>query len=173
MGIGHAVLRHAHPPPDITWQAAISSSIEAGATGGVILALPIALLLYILIFPNPHSSVSPEDFFEDDDAGATGLERLYKYFGYVVGVSLAVCMGAIAGPLGVTCLSPSLKQGQGTATAMLSTGSAALAGFVGGVLLSGCILGFSAIGFMAWAAWLRNKPRNYRELPRSFKHRAA
>src|SRR6267378_1319036 len=43
--IGHACLRGVHPSPDSIFRAPTLSSVEAGATGGVILSLPLALLL--------------------------------------------------------------------------------------------------------------------------------
>lgn len=147
---GHAILRQNHRSPTSIYHAPISSSIEAGATGGAILSLPIALILYLLISPSRQSSVPP-DFFEDDDSATTGSTRWMMYIGYLASSVFLVGIGAIAGPLGVACLSSSISD----AKKILSTGAAAAAGSLGGAVLSIGILLLGVLSTLVWRFWMR------------------
>ncbi|KAJ7184228.1 hypothetical protein C8R46DRAFT_1063347, partial [Mycena filopes] len=66
LACGHVVLRASHPA--LYAPVPLISSVRAAAVGGAILALPLAVLLYLLYFP---TKPAPEDFF-DDDEGALG-----------------------------------------------------------------------------------------------------
>ncbi|KAF8804179.1 hypothetical protein BYT27DRAFT_7069054, partial [Phlegmacium glaucopus] len=147
---GHAILRQIQKSSTSIYYAPILSSIEAGATGGIILSLPTILLLYLLIYPKKQPSV-PEDFFDDDDSVTRGSARWMMYFGYIVGVLFLVGIGGIAGPLGVTCLSSDTSNAFVITKRMLSTGSAAAAGFLGGVVLSVGILLLGVLITLLWS----------------------
>lgn len=150
---GHAILRQNHQSS--IYHEPILLSIEAGATGGAILSLPITILLYLFMFSTRNSSSVPDDFFEDDDSTTTSSAHWLRYAGYVVCVIFLVGIGGVAGPLGVTCLST-----HSTPTSkMLSTGAAALAGLLGGVILSVGILLLGLLTTLIWSFWVRqNRP---------------
>lgn len=135
MVTGHAILRAAHSSPESIYHAPIVSSLEAGATGGVILALPLALLLYLLLFPN-KSEDAPEDFFEDDGSSVMGIGQWLRLAGYVTSVFFFFIIGGLAGPLGVTCLPNNAQTTFVGEQKLLSSGAAAAAGFVGGAVLA-------------------------------------
>ncbi|CAA7269401.1 unnamed protein product [Cyclocybe aegerita] len=151
---GHAILRRSNSSPTSIYQAPLLSSVEAGATGGVILSLPLALLLYLLLFPSKPPT-APEDFFEDDDSSMLGGSRWARYSGYAVCVFVVLCVGGVAGPLGVTCLSNGETDGFVSAKKMLSTGAAASAGFVGGAVLSFAMVLLGVIGLGLWMARMK------------------
>jgi len=161
MATGHAILRQIYKSsPSSIYHTPILSSIEAGAMGGLIFSLPAAVLLCLLIFYlRPHSV--PEDFFEDDDASeTTGLARWMMYIGYLVCVFLVVGIGGIAGPLGVICLLGIFKLNAHAlviSKKVLSTGAAAAAGILGGVVLSVAILLLAVLTTMVWSLWIRRK----------------
>jgi hypothetical protein len=147
---GHVILSQIHKSSPSIYHTPILSSIEVGATGGLIFSLPVAFILYFLIFYNKNPV--PEDFFEDDSV-TTGSTRCTTYVGYLVCVIFFVGIGGIAGPLGVTCLS----SGNSNAKKMLSTGAAAAAGFLGGVVLSAGGLLLGALTILVWSHWMRRK----------------
>jgi len=153
---GHAIFRQTHASPTSIFRAPFLSSIEAGATGGVILSLPIALLLYLLLYPT-RPDTAPEDFFEDDSSSVINQARWIRYTGYTVAALLAICIGGIAGPLGVTCLSSGAADSFVGNKRLLSTGAAASAGFVGGVLLFVGCLSIGVIVLLVWSLWLRKR----------------
>ncbi|KIM44333.1 hypothetical protein M413DRAFT_379401 [Hebeloma cylindrosporum] len=155
MAVGHAILRATHPQPQSVFRAPVLSSVEAGATGGVILSLPLALLLFILLSPNPPPSNSRDDFFEDDDSTTDMQARWIRYTGYTVFVLFVFAIGGVAGPLGVTCLSSGTLDAFVDNKRMLSTGAAAAAGFLGGVILSFGTLAITVALFFAWTFWMR------------------
>ena len=154
MALGHAILRQDLKSSNSIYHAPIISSIEAGATGGVILSLPIALLLYLLIFPGRQPSV-PEDFFEDDDTVTTPSARWTMYAGYLICVFFFFGIGGVAGPLGVICLSSGTSHAFVVLKKMLSPAAAAAAGFVGGVVLSFGILLLGLLIVSLWSFWMR------------------
>ena len=152
---GHVILSQIHKSSSSSiYHIPILSSIEVGATGGVIFSLPIAFILYLLIFYNKKPV--PEDFFEDDSI-TTGSTRCTTYVGYLACALFFVGIGGIAGPLGVTCLSSGHSNALVVTKKMLSTGAAAAAGFLGGVVLSvgGLILGI--LTALVWSFWMRRK----------------
>jgi hypothetical protein len=155
MVTGHAVLRAIQSSPNSIFRAPLLSSIETGATGGVILSLPLALLLYLL-FPMKQPP-APEDFFEDDNSSILGQRRWLRYLAYIVSALLVLCVGGIAGPLGVTCLSGGALDMFIGDKKMLSTGAAASAGFLGGVLLAFGSLALCILGIVVWSFWMRNR----------------
>jgi len=154
LATGHAILRQIHKSsPSSIYHTPILSSIKAGATGGLIFSLPTLLLLYLLIFYHwPHSVA--EDFFEDDSE-TTGLARWLMYIRYLACVFLVVGIGAIAGPLGVISLSHGVLNVLVITKKMLSTGAAAAAGILGGVVLSAAILFLGALTTLVWSFWIR------------------
>lgn len=158
MVVGHAILRASkEASPGSIFHSPLLSSIEAGATGGVILALPIALLLYILLLPSKPAN-APEDFFDDDTSSMLGQAKWLRYLSYLVCPILVLGIGGFAGPLGVTCLSSgTLNMFVGTKK-MLSTGAAAAAGFVGGVLMAGGVFTVGIIAMAIWSFCIRQKP---------------
>ena len=156
MAAGHAILQVTQSHTDSVFRAPILSSVEAGATGGVILSLPLALLLFILLSPNAPPSNSRDDFFEDDDSTMDMQSRLLRYTGYTVSVIFAFAIGGIAGPLGVTCLSSGTLDAFVHNKKMLSTGAAAAAGFLGGVVLSFGTLAILVAMFFSWTFWMRH-----------------
>ncbi|KDR72807.1 hypothetical protein GALMADRAFT_142539 [Galerina marginata CBS 339.88] len=152
MVTGHAILRatQSSSSPNTIFRSPLLSSIEAGATGGVVLALPVALLLYLLLFPlSPPTA--PEDFFEDDTSSVIRGRRWVRYLGYTVSAFLLLFIGAMAAPLGVTCLSGgTLDMFVGTRK-ILSPGAAALAGLLGGVLVAFGLLALSVFAIVVWS----------------------
>ena len=156
LAVGHAILRVTHSHTDSVFHAPILSSVEAGATGGVILSLPLALLLFILLSPNAPPSNSRDDFFEDDDSTMDIQSRLLRYTGYAVCVIFSFAIGGVAGPLGVTCLSSGTLDAFVDNKKMLSTGAAAAAGFLGGVILSFGTLAVVVATFFSWTFWMRH-----------------
>ncbi|KAJ7273257.1 hypothetical protein C8J57DRAFT_1506790 [Mycena rebaudengoi] len=142
---GHAILRAAHNRAFAF--APLAASARAAAAGGAILALPLALLLYLLFFPTRPPE--PEDFFDDDDSTSGAGAALQTYGFYGACAVLGVVVGALAGPLGVICLSD-----RGAA---LSTGQAAAAGIVGGVVLCGALGVAGSMAFAFWWDFLRQK----------------
>jgi hypothetical protein len=155
IAVGHAILRVVYPHPDSVFRTPVLSSVEAGATGGVILSLPLALLLFILLSPNTPPSNSRDDFFEDDDSIRDMQARWLRYTGYAVCVIFALAIGGVAGPLGVTCLSSGTLDAFVDNKKMLSTGAAAAAGFLGGVVLSFGTLVTAVAVFFSWTFWMR------------------
>jgi hypothetical protein len=133
----------------------ILSSVEVGATGGLIFSLPVTFILYLLLFYNKKPV--PDDFF-DDDSVITGPTRCMTYVGYLACVLFFVGIGGIAGPLGVACLS-SNPNTLVIPMEILSAGAAAAAGFLGGVVLSvgGLLLGLLIV--FVWSFWMRRKNR--------------
>lgn len=143
---GHVILSQIHKSsPSSIYHTPIISSIEAGATGGAIFSLPTAFILYLLLFCNKNQV--PEDFFEDDSI-TTGPTRCTTYVGYLACVLFFVGIGGIAGPLGVTCLSS--NNSNPNSRKLLTTGAAAAAGFLGGVVLS---VGGLLLGLLTALVW--------------------
>ncbi|KAJ7756869.1 hypothetical protein DFH07DRAFT_959005 [Mycena maculata] len=130
---GHAILRAAHSSHYNV--VPLMSSVRAAAAGGAILALPLAVLLYLLLFPTKPPN--PEDFFDDDED--TG--ELLTYGTYVACAALALTLGAISGALGTVCL---------PASSMISAGQAAAAGIVGGAVLWGGLAIVAGMSFLVW-----------------------
>ena len=154
---GHAILGQIHKSSlSSIYHTPILSSVEAGATGGLIFSIPAVLLLYFFIFYNRQSSV-PEDFFEDDDSVTTGSARWMMYVGYLACILFVIGIGGIAGPLGVTCLSSDILTALVMTKKMLSVGAAAGAGFLGGVVLSAAILLLGVLATLVWSFWMRRK----------------
>lgn len=152
---GHVILSQIHNSSSSSiYHTPILSSIEAGATGGLIFSLPTAFILYLLIFYNKKPV--PEDFFEDDSI-ITGSTHCTTYIWYLACVLFFVGIGGIAGPLGVTCLSSGNSNALVITKKMLSTGAAAAAGFLGGVVLSvgGLLMGILTVS--VWSFWMRRK----------------
>jgi len=138
---GHVVLRAAHPAH--YGAVPLISSVRAAAVGGVILALPLAVLLYLLLFPTKPPD--PEDFFEDEED--TG-ELLWTYGAYALCATLVLSLGAISGALGTVCLPSSI---------MLSASEAAAAGIVGATILCGGLAVVAAFAFLVWWDYFRPK----------------
>jgi len=131
---GHSVLRVASPKH--FGAVPLISSVRAAATGGAILALPLAVLLYLLFFPT--KAPDPDDFFEDDDELG---EPMSVYVSYGLSAVLALTLGAVSGALGTVCLPDDL---------MLSSGQAAEAGILGGAIVDA---GLATVAFTAFAVW--------------------
>ncbi|KAF9058109.1 hypothetical protein BJ165DRAFT_1398252 [Panaeolus papilionaceus] len=154
MATGHGVLRSKEDLTTSVYRAPILSSVEAGATGGVILSLPLALVFYIFLYPNKPTT-APEDFFEDDTSSIISTTRIMRYIGYSLLVLCGFGIGCFAGPLGVTCLSNGseafVAQGR-----MLPPSGAAAAGLVGGIMIAFGLLALSVIGIVSWTIYLRH-----------------
>ncbi|KIK64103.1 hypothetical protein GYMLUDRAFT_40351 [Collybiopsis luxurians FD-317 M1] len=137
--VGHTILRAAgHSAYEFP---TLSSSAEAGAVGGAVLTLPIISLLFAIQqmsigLSNPHSG--PDDFFDDEsDAGTEVLWR--GLLAYILVVIIAVFVGTIAGPIGVSILKSS------SSGPLLSASQGAIAGVVGGSIFLPVIIGLCVI----------------------------
>jgi hypothetical protein len=104
--------------------------------GGSILALPLAVLLYLLLFPTKPPD--PDDFFDDDEDST----QWATYGTYAVCAALILTLGSISGALGTVCLSPSL---------MLTAAEAAAAGIVGAIIICA---GLACVALFACLIWL-------------------
>ncbi|KAF8907084.1 hypothetical protein CPB84DRAFT_1769457 [Gymnopilus junonius] len=153
---GHAFLRAIEMSPTSIYRTPLLASLEAGATGGVILALPIAFLLYLFLLSARPSS-APEDFFDDDNSSILARAAWVRYTGYIVSAVLFICIGGAAGPLGVTCLSSGDLDAFVAHKRMLSADAAAAAGLIGGVLVALGILAMCVVGAGVWTIWIRQK----------------
>ncbi|KAJ7702352.1 hypothetical protein B0H17DRAFT_1043859 [Mycena rosella] len=142
MACGHGILRAAHPAH---YRAVpLTSSVSAAAVGGAILSLPLAVLLYLLLFPTKPPD--PEDFFDDEEDGG-GL--LSTYGAYAVCSVLLLVLGAISGALGTVCLPAN----------NLSAAEAAEAGIVGGTIICGALAVVASAAFIFWGRYWRPKSR--------------
>ncbi|KAF7322540.1 hypothetical protein HMN09_00032500 [Mycena chlorophos] len=135
--VGHGVLHHT------VTTVPIHTAVAAAAVGGTILALPLALLLYLLLFPT--TPPSPEDFFDDEDVHR---EPWTTYATYALLGALVLTLGAIATPLGAVCLSAQPRLGAAQAAEM---------GIVGGVVIDAALLLAGAVGAFAL---VRKRKRN-------------
>ena len=152
---GHVILSQIYKSSSSSiYHIPILSSIEVGATGGLIFSLPVAFILYLLLFYNKKPV--PDDFF-DDDSVITGPTRCMTYVGYFVCVFFFVGIGGIAGPLGVACLSSGNSNTLVIPTEILSMGAATVAGFLGGVVLSAGGLLLGILTLLVWSFWIRQK----------------
>jgi len=141
---GHVVLRAARPGDPAHFGAVpLISSVRAAAAGGAILALPLAILLYLLLFPTRPPD--PEDFFDDEEDGNT----LSTYGAYGACAVLLFVLGAISGALGTVCLPDNL---------MLSAAEAAEAGIVGGAIVCGGLAVLALVAGIVWWDFFRPKP---------------
>jgi len=131
---GHVVLRAAHQAR--YGAVPLISSVRAAAAGGAILALPLAVLLYLLFFPTKPPD--PEDFFDDDED--TG-ETLTRYKTYAACAVLLLVLGAISGALGTVCLPDDL---------MLTAAEAAEAGVLGGAIICGTLASVALMTSIFW-----------------------
>ncbi|KAF5319179.1 hypothetical protein D9619_008766 [Psilocybe cf. subviscida] len=130
MVCGHAILRQASPAS--IYNAPITTSLEAGATGGIIIAIPFAIIIYFLLLFPTRPSTAPEDFFEDDTSSTVARQRWMHNLGICVSALFAICVGGLSGPLGVVCLSHGSLGTFVEAQRILSPSSAVAAGFLGG-----------------------------------------
>ncbi|KAJ6488625.1 hypothetical protein C8R47DRAFT_1126326 [Mycena vitilis] len=142
LACGHVVLRAAHPAR--YGAVPLISSVRAAAVGAVILSLPLAVLLYLLLFPTQQPN--PEDFFEDEEE--TG-ESFQTYGAYALCAALLIALGAICGALGTVCLPESI---------MLSAAEAASAGIVGAAITLGGVAMLAMVAFAVWWDFFRPKP---------------
>ncbi|EAU81653.2 hypothetical protein CC1G_02669 [Coprinopsis cinerea okayama7 len=155
ISVGHAVLRAAKPATSIYSRTTLTSSVQAGAVGGAILAIPILLVVYLMgLFPPGDSPESRgdtrsrgQDFFDDDsDAGLSknlcSPRRLSEYAAWLGCVLLVFGVGAVSGALGVTVLSSSNLDTFNFSgrKEFLSPGTAAMSGLVGGAIVLGSIV---------------------------------
>ncbi|KAK1216455.1 hypothetical protein PQX77_020924 [Marasmius sp. AFHP31] len=155
---GHAILKSSSSSSSSTRTAPVVSSLKSGLVGGAILALPLTIVLYLLLFPSDESdsdASSPLDFFEDDESQHNPFSSMLSAFsqirtrwrsalGYVAQALIIVFVGTAAGPLGVTCLADG-SEGQ-----FLSAGQSAAAGAIGGLVLSPAIVGLSVMSLLIW-----------------------
>ncbi|KAJ7929269.1 hypothetical protein B0H13DRAFT_943184 [Mycena leptocephala] len=138
---GHGVLRAAHSAHYVA--VPLISSVRAAAAGGAILSLPLAVLLYLLLFPTKPPD--PEDFFEDEE---DTRELWWMYSTYAVCGALVLCIGVISAALGTVCL-PSRN--------MLSSAEAAAAGIVGAAIVCGGLAVLALFAFLVWWDFFRSK----------------
>ncbi|TFK67323.1 hypothetical protein BDN72DRAFT_859246 [Pluteus cervinus] len=148
---GHAIFQRSSPAyrhPIVP----LASSARAGAVGGIILAIPLALVLYLSVNPAWLSLAKlpsllsrktawsnepqPEDFFEDDGMSEVAKETYWVWSAIVILVS--VVLGTASGPLGVTCLTP--DGGPSSVPMYLGVGHASVAGLVGAAVVFGAVL---------------------------------
>ena len=156
MVCGHAILRHSQASPTSIYNAPIITSLEAGATGGIIVAIPLGIILYfLLLFPARLSTApAPADFFEDDTSSTSARRRWMHNLGVCMSVLFAICIGGLSGPLGVTCLSHGALGAFVELRRLLSRSSAAAAGFLGGGVIGLGLFILCAgwcMGRMLWA----------------------
>ncbi|KAG7440412.1 uncharacterized protein BT62DRAFT_627146 [Guyanagaster necrorhizus] len=133
--LGWAILR-GHVP--------VRSFAEAGATGGIILALPLALAVWILLAPEKQSH--REDFFDDDEP-QTWWTRWGKFVpcGFML-----VFVGVAACPLGAVCITQQDSRN-------LEAGKAALAALIGGVVFCGGLVVIFALGLLLYSQYVRRR----------------
>ncbi|KAK7023916.1 hypothetical protein R3P38DRAFT_2954897 [Favolaschia claudopus] len=142
LACGHAALRAAHPAH--YGHVPLTSSVRAGAVGGAVLAVPLALFLYILLFPTKPPD--PEDFFDDDEDTVWPL--VLNYGTYAICAILTLLLGSISGALGTVCLPSNI---------MLSAAEAAAAGIVGASIICGGLAMVAVFAFVIWLDFLRPK----------------
>jgi len=136
--------------PDPNWHSPLAASAEAAAIGGIILAIPVALLLYVLL---STGQTTAEDFFEDEsqhfDLGL-GEKNIRRFVGFFVLAVMVMCMGGMAAPLGVTCLvQVNLKR------KVLTASKAAMSGMVGGVVLVSILIFLGFLGCFGWVGRIK------------------
>ncbi|ESK88621.1 hypothetical protein Moror_3091 [Moniliophthora roreri MCA 2997] len=153
---GHGILRSSSDSTSLTNTTPLIYSVKIGVIGGAILALPLTIVLYLLLFPTQnHSDTADEiplDFFDDNDSRHNGIQSFLSYLscseldfrtkwrsmlGFVGVMVIVVFVGTISGPLGVTCLSANGPS--------LTASEAAKAGTIGGLVLSPVIVGVSVV----------------------------
>jgi hypothetical protein len=155
MVCGHAILRQTQASPTSIYSAPIITSLEAGATGGIIVAIPLAIILYFfLLFPT-RPSTAPADFFEDDTSSTSARRRWMHYLGVCVSVLFAICIGGLSGPLGVACLSHGALGSFVESRRILSPSSAAAAGLLGGGVIGGGLFILCSGWCMGRMLWTR------------------
>lgn len=122
----------------------VRSFAAAGATGGTILALPLALAIWILLAPEKQSP--REDFFDDDEP-QTWWTRWGKFIpcGFML-----VFVGVAACPLGAVCITEEDSRD-------LEAGKAALAGLVGGLVFCGGLIVISAFALLLYWQYARRR----------------
>lgn len=122
----------------------VRSFAEAGATGGTILALPLALAFWILLAPEKQSP--REDFFDDDEP-QTWWTRWGKFIpcGFIL-----VFVGVAACPLGAVCITEQDSRD-------LEAGKAALAALVGGLVFCGGLIIISAFALLLYWQYVRRR----------------
>ncbi|KAK0200239.1 hypothetical protein DFS33DRAFT_136092 [Desarmillaria ectypa] len=122
----------------------VRSFAEAGATGGAILALPLALAIWILLAPEKQSP--REDFFDDDEP-QTWWTRWGKFVpcGFML-----VLVGVAACPLGAVCITEANSRG-------LKAGKAALAALVGGVVFCSGLVVILALAVLSYRQYARRR----------------
>ncbi|KAF9488043.1 hypothetical protein BDN71DRAFT_545924 [Pleurotus eryngii] len=190
MAIGHLILRAASRR-DISgpFDAAITTTIQAGVLGGAIIALPLAIMTKILFPPrdtslNPPSRSQPrldqEDFLSFDshedeqgrnsrtssEQGGIRETTLTRYHAHrIFAFMFCECVGLASGPLGVVLLRVCYAgRGGWTPDAdirLLDPTHAVEAGAVGGAIAGPGIL---ILIWVLWKLWTKFfTPRNNHE----------
>ncbi|KAK0452906.1 uncharacterized protein EV420DRAFT_630248 [Desarmillaria tabescens] len=122
----------------------VRSFAEAGATGGTILALPLALAIWILLAPEKQSP--REDFFDDDEP-QTWWTRWGKF---VLCGFILVFVGVATCPLGAVCIPEEDNRD-------LEAGKAALAALVGGIVFCSALGVIFALGVLSYWQYARRR----------------
>ncbi|KAK0481312.1 hypothetical protein IW261DRAFT_1562601 [Armillaria novae-zelandiae] len=122
----------------------VRSFAEAGATGGTILALPLALAFWILLAPEKQSP--REDFFDDDEP-----QPCWTRWGKFIPCGfMLVFVGVAACPLGAVCITQEDSRN-------LEAGKAALAALVGGLVFCGSLIVISAFALLLYWQYARRR----------------
>ncbi|KAG5651114.1 hypothetical protein H0H81_009801 [Sphagnurus paluster] len=164
--VGQAVLHHAYPHSP-AWTSSLLATGSAGATGGIILGLPLVPLFIHLFVRALERLKQPRGHALRKDESVDprrSLELLMSRAEWAACAAIVLSGVPAAGALGVVCLYGS---GSGLRN-VLSPAGAAVAGVVGGAVVWGCVFGFLVLvlvasdGFVDFGAYrIRGESQRY------------